>query len=142
MHLLAQSFPEAMGIKLAEYAEQQPQPDWPTFIAFLTESVNENQPRSAYNMMKQKLRSAAMKQQRDEEISSYKDRFEYEISQYNQEAKKQSKNTYEGSEMVDLFQSFLLPGYALYLGTERLKISDSDISILLFGTLQYTPPFS
>ena len=30
--------------------------------------------------------------------------------------------------MVDLFQSFLLPGYALYLGTERLKISDSDIS--------------
>ena len=126
MHLLAQSFPEAMGIKFASYVETQ-DPTWLEFLAFVTECINDNQPKSAYNMMKQKLHNGTLKQRRGEDIASFKDRFELEITQYNREAKKKAKNTYEGTEMVDLFQSLLLPGYQLYLGEKRLEISERDI---------------
>ena len=130
MHLLAQCFPEAMGIQLAQRANtlQASQASWTTFINHVKSTIQANQPRSAYNMMRQRLLSAEMRQQRSEDVAIFKDRFEYEVSQYNAEARKLGKNRYEGSERVDLFQSLLLPGYAIYLGEQRIKIEDQNIA--------------
>ena len=82
MHLLAQCFPEAMGIQLAQYANTLPtsQASWTTFISHVKDTIRANQPRSAYNMMRQRLLSAEMRQQHSENIAIFKDRFEKQFT--------------------------------------------------------------
>ena len=125
--LLAQALPSALGESVATWIHTQGNGlTWQQLVTHVKGEVLRSQVISPYQILKDTINSTAFKQQPDEKMTTFYDRFNLTMTNYNLEAEARHKLVYRHEMLMDAFEKALLPDYRIALNEEKLNLTAAE----------------